>query len=460
MTSNRLTTQDYTTRTTCRVCGSTDLAPLFSLGNQYVSNFVEADQVCSGPQCPIDIELCNDCTLVQAKHTAPQEFLYTRHYWYRSGVTQTMRNALADVAKSAKRVVNLKPGDVVLDIGSNDGTLLRSYSVPDLITMGVEPAENLWEEGSRGITRLVKNFWKVGEYDGKPLIEQDDKGCGYYPPPGGFKAITALGMFYDLEDPNQFIADVAKVLHPEGVFIAQLMCLKQTLEKKDVGNFAHEHLEFYSLRSLDILLKRHGLQMFDVEENNVNGGSYRLYIRHTEPGVKPATDGYRRLSGYMLAEEEPGLALHDPNTYLSFFQELERGKAKVMDFIRKEVAAGKRVWIYGASTKGNVILQYYGLRYTPYYGDLMERPSLIEAAADRSPEKWGKYTVGTGIPIKSEEDFRKANPNYALVMPYAFINEFIQRESAWLEGGGKFIVPLPEPRVIRAGEGWIVHDPL
>ena len=419
----------YTTRTTCRVCGSDQLTPLFSLGVQHVSDFVPADKVTSGPKCPIDIELCRSCSLVQAKHTAPQDFLYTRHYWYRSGVTQTMRDSLRDVAAAVERTVSLKPGDVVLDIGSNDGTLLRSYSVPGIIKVGVEPATNLVGEGRRGVDIFINDFWHYKAFSDAWTETNGLKRA---------KVVTAIGMAYDLEDPNQFIADVAKVLHPEGVFIAQLMCLKQTLEKRDVGNFAHEHLEFYSLRSLEVLFNRHGLEVFDLEENDVNGGSYRLFVRHRKGPTTPAVA--TRFNAGLIDEERA--RLHDPDAYVQFRSEMETNRRRVHAFVSDAVRQGKRVWVYGASTKGNVILQYYGLDHT-----------LIEAAADRSPEKWGKFTAGTGIPIHDEETFRKANPDYALVLPYAFLPEFVERESAWLVQGGKFLVPLPTPRLVSLKEG-------
>lgn len=429
-------------RTTCRVCGSPKLTPLFSLGTQAVSDFVPADKVHAGVQCPLDVVLCEGCTLVQLKHTAPQDFLYTRHYWYRSGVTQTMRDALADVARAACERVNLKPGDVVLDIGSNDGTLLRFFP-DDCVRVGVEPANNLaTAENYRGLT-LIHDFWNSRSYfevatssRAKALMS----GIGH-PRSDLAKIVTACGCFYDLEDPSAFIADVAKVLHPEGVFIAQLMCLKQTLELRDVGNFAHEHLEFYSLKSLEHLFNAHGLMLYDVEENEVNGGSYRLFVRHEGASVgahDPHGPDYGRIRDALEAE----YYLSHPEEYVTFVANLEINRKRCVDFIRSEVAKGKTVWVYGASTKGNVILQYYGL------GGAESGDYLITAAADRSPEKVGLYTVGTGIPIVSEAEFRKAAPDYALVLPYAFLPEFMEREAAWRANGGRFLVPLPEFKVV------------
>ena len=425
----------YTTRTTCRVCGSGSLVPLFSLGNQYVSDFVAQDNVWSGPRCPIDVELCNSCTLVQAKHTAPQDFLYSRHYWYRSGVTETMRSALHQVCIAAESRVKLEDGDVVLDIGSNDGTLLRQYNErPRLVTVGVEPATNLAEEGRKSIDVFINDFWSYQNY----INGMKHWNCGGSEELFQAKIVTAIGMFYDLEDPNQFIADVAKVLHPDGVFVAQLMCLKQTIENYDIGNFAHEHLEFYTLESLTYLFDRHGLTIRDVEENNVNGGSYRLYVTHKNHVLPDqGADASCRVNRAFNAEYRMNLGTQDG--YGQFRSQLETMHRNLHAFISDEATRGKRTWVYGASTKGNVILQW---------ADLDSK--LIHGAADRSPEKWGKFTAGTGIPIVSEASARCVLPDYFLVLPYSFLPEFIEREKdeEWRKRGGKFIVPLPELKIV------------
>ncbi len=417
----------YTTRETCRVCGSKDLTPLFSLGEQYVNNFVDENREGEGEKCPIDLELCNNCTLVQMKHTAPQAILYERFYWYRSGVTQTMREALTNVVSCAIAVSQLNPGDVVLDIGSNDGTLLRNYR-SDVVKVGVEPATNLAEEGAKGVDYFISDFWSYDTIEKELSLDVP-----------GFKAkiITAIGMFYDLEDPNQFIGDVAKALAPDGIFIAQLMCLRDMFRRNDVGNLAHEHLEFYSLQSLEYLFKKHGMQIFDIEQNDVNGSSTRLYVRLIDNTLPPRPKGsVQRVEEAFECERNYG----DPEIYTRFFMSMARNKAAVVHFIQTVVNGdGRTVWVYGASTKGNTILQYYGLDH-----------KLITGAAERSPEKYGKFTVGTMIPIVSEAEARMNKPDYFLVLPYAFEKEFIEREKdqEWRKAGGKFIIPLPEFRLV------------
>ena len=393
--------EPYTTRTVCRVCSAPDLQHIGSLGELYVSNFIRpGDRVV---KAPLELVLCTNCSLLQLKHTAPQELLYSRFYWYKSGITETMRKALQEVAGTVTAMAKLKAGDVVLDIGANDGTLLGSF-MKGIVRIGCEPADNLIGELKKNCEHALHDFWSYDAYTKARLPKA--------------KVITALGMFYDMEDPNQFVADAAKALADDGIFVAQLMCLKNMLEQNDVGNICHEHLEYYSLESLKFLFEKNGLEIFTIEENNVNGGSYRLYARHLRKGSIPFDEKFTK------------------EDYLAFFRRIGENKRKCVEFITREVAKGKKVYAYGASTKGNTILQYYGLT-----------PPLIAGAADKSDFKWGRFTVGTMIPIVSEEEARP-KADYFFVLPYAFLDEFLKREEAWRAKGGKFIVPLPEFRVI------------
>src|SRR3990167_5270626 len=326
---------DYTTRTTCRVCGSGNLVDLFSLGDQYVSDFVDKDRIYSGIKCPIDIILCQNCTLVQQKHTARQDFLYTRHYWYRSGVTEIMRQALREIVCVACALVDPQPGDVVLDIGANDGTLLKQYKdfANGLVTVGVEPATNLADECRKNCDVFVGDFWAEEAYVKNQRISslgRNEELCMKKA-----KIITAIGCFYDMEDPGQFVADVAKVLHPEGVFIAQLMCLKQMLDIGDIGNLCHEHLEFYSLKSLLYLYRSHGLKIFKIEENDINGGSYRIYARLRDGDWSFSKDN----NLIDCLEKEVGLS--DLDSYVQFRSEMETNRRLCRDFIVSEVEKGK-----------------------------------------------------------------------------------------------------------------------
>lgn len=393
----------------CRLCKSDNLENIFTLGNQYINNFVDISQIGKGLRAPLDLIICNNCSLVQLKHTAPQELLYSRFYWYKSGVTDTMRNALRDITKTIETLIELKDGDVVLDIGANDGTLLATYNVNGLIKVGCEPADNLVDSLSKNCDVVLHEFWSEETFNQNSIKWNHKKA----------KVITAIGMFYDLDDPNKFISDASKCLTDDGIFIAQLMCLLPMLEKNDLGNICHEHIEYYSLKSLKYLFENNGLEIFKIEENFVNGGSYRIFAKPFKKGSIDLTDD--------LTKEH----------LLAFKERIDKNKKDCVDFIKKVVSEGKKVYVYGASTKGNVILQYYGLDH-----------NLITAAAERSPEKWGKYTIGTWIPIISEEQARNEKPDYFLVLPWAFFDEFYKREISWREAGGKFILPLPDFKII------------
>jgi len=395
------------TRKTCRLCGSADLKDIISIGDQYINDFPPSpEEKGRNGKCPLDVVLCPNCSLFQLRHTAPQELLYARHYWYKSGINDTIRQDLRGIAEAAASIVRLGPDDIILDIGANDGTLLGALE-GRAVRVGCEPANNLIEELRANAEHVIHDFWNQEAYARLGI--------------GKAKIITAIGMFYDMEDPGQFIRDAAAVLAPDGVFIAQLMTLKPMLEQNDVGNICHEHLEFYTYESLKYLFEHNGLEIFKVEENSINGGSYRIFARHYRQGSVDHPENY--------SEHD----LHD------FLKRLDERRRLCVDFIRKRVKEGKKVYGYGASTKGNVILQYYGLDNR-----------LITAVADKNPQKWGKFTL-TDIPIVSEEEGR-AGADAFLVLPYGFIDEFVRRERGWLERGGEFIVPLPEFRIITKGD--------
>ena len=419
------TKEKISTRENCRVCGRGSLRSVLSLGEHSVSNFVATSEE-EVVKAPLELVLCDGgtggCGLLQLKHTVDSEVMY-RNYWYRSGVNQTMIEALGDVARKAESLVQLKPGDVVIDIGSNDNTLLKSYTVNDLQLIGFEPARSILPYATEGATRVVNDYFSQ---EGVVTLQLS----------GRIRAITAIAMFYDLEDPNKFVADMKNCLAEDGLIVIQQAYLPVMLTDNIFDNICHEHLEYYSLLSIEALLERHGLEVVDVELNDVNGGSFRTYIMHRGGQLQGLNPGAKeRLE--TMRQKEREMQLDSEQVYLDFANRVESIKQQVVDFISGEVAAGKKVYVYGASTKGNTLLQYFGLDH-----------NLITAAAERNPDKWGRRTVGTNIPIVSEAEARAANPDYFLVLPWHFMNEFRQRERAWLAQGGKFIVPLPHFEII------------
>ena len=395
----------------CRLCKSVNLKKIYNFGNFFVSNFVTKKEINKGIKAPLNLVHCKKCDLLQLSHSAPQEIMYKKFYWYRSSVTKLMRDALKNVFKSSIKFAKLKNNDFVLDIGANDGTLLKYFKEKKINTIGCEPAKNLHKELEKNCDFVLRDFWSFEAFN---KLMKESK---ILKKP---KLITAIGMFYDLENPGKFISDAAKCLDDNGIFIAQLMCLNSMIEKNDLGNICHEHLEFYSYKSLKYLFENNGFKIFKIEENDINGGSYRIFCK-------------KNIKKSIIYKEKTTLK----NIY-KFFSRVEQNKLKTVNFIKREVGRKKKVFLYGASTKGNTLLQYYKLNN-----------NLIPFAAERSPEKWGKYTIGTGIKIISEEQARKMKPDYYFVMPYAFISEFKKREKNWLKEGGKFILPYPKFKIVK-----------
>jgi SAM-dependent methyltransferase len=328
-----------------------------------------------------------------------------------------MRSALADVTTKAYDAAKPGAGDMVIDIGCNDGTLLRSYRKPDLRLVGFEPAENLVPDASKGTFYIFNDFFSGDTFRKKFDGEKA-------------KIITSVAMFYDLEKPNDFVNDIVDCLAPDGIWIVQQNYLGTMLEKNGFDNIGHEHLEYYSLNTMEKLLGRHDLEIFDVETNDVNGGSFRTYAGHRGRfKVRETVDALKQMEKHMQ--------LNSSRVYHNFAARIRKIKSDLNKLVKDQVGSGKTVYVYGASNRGNTILQYCGLDHR-----------LIEKATDANPDKWGRSTVGTGIPIVSKEEARRDKPDYFLILPHHFLEEIKREEKDYLANGGKFIVPLPEVRVI------------
>jgi len=393
----------------CRSCGSEKIVDVLSLGNQYLSDFLLEGDL-KPPQYPLNVVMCKECTLVQLRETTPQNALYTPRYGYKSGISQTIKDDLRDVVSQVFQRMELKPNDVVVDIGANDGTLLSNYN--GLLRVAFEPIKKFADQ-------IVKDCTAE-------LVFNDFFGAKRYYDVINLKAkvITAISMFYDLDDPNSFVRDLARILDPKGLLVIQQNYLVGMLKNKAFDNICHEHVEYYSLTSLEKLLNNHGLEVVDVTQNSINGGSFRTYIKHM--------DNVRK-----MRYEERKLKLDNQWTYYLFALQVKHVKHEIKSFIEKVVKEGKKVYVLGASTRGNTLLQYCGLNNT-----------LITKAIERNPEKFGKKIASLDIPIVSEEEGRKEKPDYLLVLPYFFKEEIVKREEEYLKGGGHLIFPLPKLEII------------
>jgi len=407
----------------CRICGNPKLIPIMSLGLQPLSGrfplIEEEDPLTS----PLELVKCDDsnhgCGLLQLKHTVDLNEMYGEDYGYRSGLNKTMTNHLINIARMAENIVKLNKEDVVLDIASSDATLLKAYKTQGLKKIGIDPTAEKFREYYTEDIKLIIDFFSAEKY--KSLTSKKAK------------IITSIAMFYDLEEPMKFVRDIKEILHPDGIWVSEQSYMPKMLEVNSFDTICQEHLEYYSLKQIEWVLEKNGLEIFDIDFNEINGGSFRFYACHKENLRKKSLEKIQKIKNY-----ERFLKLDSDEPYNTFKQRVISIKEELSKFLISEKQKGKKIYLYGASTKGNVLLHFFNIGQ-----------GIINAAADRNPEKWGRKTPGTHIPIISEEESRKANPDYFLVLPWHFKKEFIEREKEFLKKGGKLIFPLPYPEIIE-----------
>lgn len=402
----------------CRSCSSKNLRLILDLGPLYLSDFTKGKRP-KIKKYPLTLVVCKKCSLVQLLHTTPPKELYTDRYGYRSGISNTMRQELSEIVKKGIKVTKLKKGDVVIDIGANDGTLLSFYP-KGILRIAVEPVKKFAKDSRKFSDKVVSDFFTRKAV--MKAIRKNQKA----------KVITAISMFYDLDDPNTFLKDVKSLLKDDGVFIIQQNYLVGMLKLNAFDNIVHEHLEYYSLKSLENLLIRNDLRVFDVEETSINGGSFRTYACLISSSFKE-TPRVKK-----MREKEERLKLNDSKTYDDFAKRVKDLKKKIRSYIEEESKAGRSTYIYGASTRGNTLIQYCQLNNR-----------LIPKAVERNPEKWGKYIASMGTPIISEEKGRRELPDNMLVLPWFFQKEILTREKDYIKGGGRLIFPLPSFEVVK-----------
>jgi len=416
-----------TYRNTCRVCGSTALKPVISLGEQHLQgSFFKAGKEIP-PLRKIDCSLVrcdptadeNACGLLQMRKSVPPAVLYSA-YWYRSGTNQTMRSHLSGIATVASEMVGESKA-AVLDIGANDGTLLRAYP-KGFKKFAIDPSDIVKEIKDEDIA-VVNDLFPSPELDrllGKTKLD----------------VVTSIAMFYDLEDPVAFAQSIEKYLAPEGIWIVEMSYMPKMLEMNSYDTICHEHLEYYSLAVLEQIVERANLRAVRVEENDINGGSIRCYVAKKD-SFKHSNPEWRAKIAAMR-QKEFDLELDTDKPYQHFQDRINVHREKLLGLLKNLKGEGKKIHIYGASTKGNTILQWCGIDNR-----------LIDYAADRNPDKFGAKTLGTEIPIISEEQSRAMKPDYYLVLPWHFETEFLKRESKLLDEGVGMIFPLPEIRIVK-----------
>jgi len=392
----------------CRIGGG-KLIDVLDLGDIYLNDFLAPGD--SPPEAyPLTLCYSPESELVQLRHTVDPELMY-RRYWYNSGTNESMVRHLREIVSRILENVSLKHGDIVVDIGCNDGTLLAAYPKGlGLQTFGFDPAENL----SPHATWFVNDFFTSRAYNLASLPRT--------------KVVTSIAMFYDIEKPVEFACDVNQILHDEGLWVLEMHYLPKMLEHAEVDAICHEHLMYYSLKSLSYVLHQAGFEVVDVELNNTNGGSMLVLAKkkHRASSVSPRVRE--------LLDREAATPIRERLEIFS--KQVKENKTDLRILLESKYSFGYSVLGYGASTKGNTLLQYCEIG-----------PDLLPYIADRNPAKWGRKTVGSNIPIISEEEARSMLPDYFFALPYHFIDSFMKRESDFLNQGGRFIVPVPTPRV-------------
>jgi hypothetical protein len=405
-----------------------DMKKLFSFGELYVSDFIKQEEDARAGKHDLTLIIDERYGAVRLEKCTPIHSMFGK-YWYRSGINTTMRKELSDIVESVLKVQRLKDGDLWLDIACNDGTLFN-YVPNHIKKLGIDPAEDSFTDESRLIAdEIIQDYFTLESYNRSQFVTKKAK------------VITCIAMFYDLDEPIDFLKDVKEVLDDDGLFVVQMSYTPLMIKQLAFDNITHEHVYYWSLSSLNKVMTEAGLKIVDCQLNDVNGGSFRIYIKkENSDETKFATRPFRDVCNVRvesILNWEQTQNLDSENTWIDFYQRVQDLKKETVDFIKQEKLKGKKICGYGASSKGNTLLQYFKLDET-----------LLDAIAERSPFKYGHKTIGTNIPILSEEDVRNMNPDYMLVLPWHFISEFIEREHEFLNRGGKFIVPCPKFEVI------------
>ena len=403
----------------CRICRGTNLHKFLSLGDQpHCNRFLKKEELASQePFYPLDMYFCQDCALVQLGYVVPPEAMF-RDYPYVTGTTATLPHHFQGLAKEIVARFKPAPGSLVVDIGSNDGTFLKAFQSFNLRTLGVDPAVNIAEIANQSGIETIPEFF------GRDIAARIAR------EKGKAQVVTAAGVFYHIPGLDDFVEGVRAVLADDGVFVVQAIYLMDMLDKTSFDNIYHEHLCYYSLKPLTVLFDRFDMEVFDVQRTAIHGGSIIVYVRKgSTASPKPSVEAL------LVLEGERGL--YSLETYREFASRVGRVKENLVAILNQLRSQGKRIAAYGAPAKGNTMLNYCQIG-----------ADLLDYAAEKNPLKQGLYTPGMHIPVIAEEQARENQPDYYLVLPWNFLDEFLQKERGFRENGGKFIVPIPEPYII------------
>lgn len=409
----------------CRICGNPNLVPVLDLGIMALTGIFPRKEDGLVPEGPLELVKCHGsatraCGLLQLGHFFDPKTLFGESYGYRSGLNGAMRRHLQEISQKIKRLVSFRPGDAVIDIGSNDGTLLNFFSGEDLMLVGIDPVGHPFQRYYSGEMRLVPDFFP------SPRVKR----------PLGLnkaKVVTAIAVFYDIDKPAVFLDEVREILDDQGVCILEMGYLPSLLENNAYDTVCHEHAAYYTLKQVKWLADRSGFKIVDCEVNQINGGSFCVVLAKKDSAFVEDCGAIQQ----RLCDEER-LSFGTLSPFRAFQENISRQRESLRQAIDDLLAEGRQIAGYGASTKGNVLLQFCRLTQRE-----------VSYVADVNPDKWGRVCPGTRIPIVSEEEARKRNPDVFLVLPWSFKTVFLDREKDFLQKGGMFLLPLPKVEAIK-----------
>ncbi len=408
----------YKEITKCRICGNNNLTSIINLGTLSLTGIFpknKSDSICSGP---LELIKCMEdaqgkfCGLVQLRHSFDLNTLYGDNYGYRSGLNKSMVEHLHCKVNKILSLINLSKDDLVIDIGSNDCTTLNAYPKEGLVLVGIDPTGNKFRKYYPSYIHLIPDFFSA------EVVKSNF---------GNKKAkiITSISMFYDLEEPIHFMREIYKVLADDGIWVFEQSYLPTMLSQISYDTICHEHLEYYALKQIKYMTDKVGFEIIGIEFNNVNGGSFSITAAKSESNYKAFF-----VDNILNTETNQGLSTLKP--YKKFVENTLRHREKLLHFIHTKRKEGFLILGYGASTKGNVILQFCDITKNeiPYIAEINE-------------DKIGCYTPGTNIPIISEQESNAMGPDYFMVLPWHFKDNIVKREQQYLINGGQLLFPLP-----------------
>ena len=410
---------NYTEIRKCRVGQSSNLVSVLNLGHQALTGVFPKDPGQEVTVGPLELVWCPDSGLLQLKHTYDSSEMYGDNYGYRSGLNQSMVDHLSNKVNHLERLNPLQAGDVVVDIGSNDCTTLKAYKTAGLRRIGIDPTGKKFAAFYPADVTLVPDFFSAEAYGAVEARKA--------------RIVTSIAMFYDLEAPIEFAKQIEAILADDGIWHFEQSYMPAMLRTNSYDTICHEHLEYYSLGVVKTILELSGLRLVDVVMNSINGGSFA--VTATKAGnttIRPN----QAVIEWLLGQEER-MGLNTPRPYREFEERVFRHRDDLTRLIRSLNADGKKIFGYGASTKGNVVLQFCNLTSQD-----------LPAIAEVNPEKFGRVTPGSHIPIISEAEAKAQNPDYFLVLPWHFKDGILRREKDYLASGGRFIFPFPEIEIV------------